>query len=105
MAHNLWSGTNKIGNFTDRIHVMLQTAKYILEFQTHIMVLDLINSQASDQKSNPHVSDLPRTAVSLKTLSQGSENLTNVFAGAETHNSTLKFEIYIRNSEKLINFF
>ena len=64
-----------------------------------------INSQASDRKSNPHVSDLPRTAVSVKTLSQGSENFTNVFAGAENHESSLKFEMYIRNSEKMINFF
>ena len=67
--------------------------------------LKMLNSQASDRKSNPHVSDLPRTAVSVKTLSQGSENFTNVFAGAENHSSTLKFEIDIRKSEKLINFF
>ena len=43
-------------------------------------------SKAPDRKSNPHVPDLPRTA------------------GAENHYLTLESEIYIRNSQKLINF-
>ena len=34
--------------------------------------------------------DMPRTAVPLKTLSQSFEKFTNVFAGAENPNLTLK---------------
>ena len=63
-----------------------------------------VNSQAPGRKSNPHVPDLPRTAVSVKTLSQSFENFTNVFVGAENPNLILKLEIYIRNSRKSANF-
>ena len=69
-----------------------------------ISLYHLFNSQAPDRKSNPHVLDLPRKAVSVKTLSQSFENFINVFAGAENHKLTLNFEIYIKNSQKLINF-
>ena len=63
-----------------------------------------INSQAPDRKSNPHVPDLPRTAVSVKTLSYSFENATNVFAGAENPFKILKSKSYLRNSQKLLNF-
>ena len=62
------------------------------------------SSQAPDRKSNPHVPDLPRTAVSVKTLSYSFENATNVFAGAENPLTILKSQSYLRNSQKLLNF-
>ena len=64
----------------------------------------IFKSQASDRKSNPHVSDLPCTAVSVKTQSYSFENFTKVFVSAENHKLTLKFEINFRNSPKSINF-
>ena len=65
---------------------------------------ELLNSQAPDQKSNPQVPDRTYTSISVKTASQTFETLTNVFAGAENHKSTLKCKISIRNSQKLNTF-
>ena len=62
----------------------------------------MINSQAPDQKSNPQAPDRTYTSISVKTPSQTLEISTNVFAGAEKHNLTLYYEIYLRNSQKLI---
>ena len=54
-----------------------------------------LNSQAPDWKSNPHVPDLPRTAVSVKTLSKSFENINNIVAGAKHDKLILRFEIYL----------
>ena len=62
------------------------------------------NSQAPDQKSNPQAPDRTYTSISVKTLSQTLEIATKVFAGAEKHNLTLNYKIYLKNSQKLINF-
>ena len=64
----------------------------------------MINSQAPDQKSNPQAPDRTYTSISVKTLSQTLEIATKVFAGAEKHNLTLNYKIYLKNSQKLINF-
>ena len=63
-----------------------------------------LNSQAPDQKSNPQAPDRTYTSISVKTLSQSFENATNVFAGAENPIKTLKYENYLRNSQKLLIF-
>ena len=63
------------------------------------------NSQAPDQKSNLQAPDRTYTSISVKTPSQTFEITTNVFAGAESQNLTLKSQICPRNSQKFINFF
>ena len=63
-----------------------------------------INSQAPARKSNPQAPVAPCAALSVKTCSESSEIKTTVFKGAENHLLTHKFEIYVRNSRKLINF-
>ena len=47
------------------------------------------NSQAPDRKRNPQALDLPRKALSLKTLFSSFEYATNVIKGAKNHNLTL----------------
>ena len=56
----------------------------------------MINCLAPDWKSNSQALTLPCTALSVKTLSNSFEIVTNVFEGAENLYLTLKSEIYIK---------
>ena len=66
------------------------------------MYNNLFNSQAPDQKSNPQAPDRTYTSISVKTPSQTFEIATIVLAGAENDKLTLKAEIYLRISQKLL---
>ena len=81
----------------------IQKIKFII--LNYLMAYVYINSQAPDQKSIPQAPDRTYTSISVKTASQTFETATHVFAGAENHDLTLKFEIHLGNSQKLINFF
>ena len=72
----------------------IQKIKFII--LNYLMAYVYINSQAPDRTY---------TSISVKTASQTFETATHVFAGAENHDLTLKFEIHLGNSQKLINFF
>ena len=76
----------------------------MMEEQSLMISNSNLNSQAPDQKSNPQAPDRTYTSISVKTLSKTLEIVTHVFAGAEKHNLTLNYEIYLKNSQKLINF-
>ena len=66
--------------------------KVTYDYQITLMVL---NSQAPDRKSNPHVTDPPHTAVTVKTLSKISKITPTFSQVLKTMNRLISFQFSV----------
>ena len=70
-------------------------------FPEYFWKLSKIDSQAPARKSNPQAPVHLPQAIAVKERSHSSKISFDVFNGAENHKFTLKYEIYLRNSQLL----